>query len=429
MQQPYYEIHKCRVCGFAKLDTILSLGEMYFTNFVEGSEEGYMKAPLDVALCDAHKGGCGLLQLKHTFSPTMMYRQYWYRSGINKTMTDALRDITQKAQHLVNLNKGDFVVDIGSNDSTLLRSYSIPGLRTVGFEPAKNLMEYAAPGVEKVINDFFTQVEWKKQYKDAKAKVITAIAMFYDLDDPNAFMRDIVACLDDEGVFIVQQNYLPSMLARNVFDNISHEHLEYYSFSSFKYLMDKHNLEIFDIELNDVNGGSMRTYLRHKGKGMTLHIAAGGADRVLRVLNDEKKQGLGEKETYEAFAGRVRGIREKIRSFIKQEVGAGKKIYAYGASTRGNTLLQYCDLDASLITAAAERNPDKWGKKTVGTLIPIISEEDARKAQPDYFLVLPWQFLKEFREREIKYLECGGKFIAPLPEFSIIDISTPSHFA
>lgn len=403
------------------MDSILFLGDQYVVNFIDSLNQEQLKSPLELVLCNKNKGGCGFLQLRHTFSQSKMYDTYWYRSGVNKTMTEELTGIARKAESMTPLNPGDFVIDIGSNDSTLLRGFTKPELNLVGFEPAKNLMSYAEPGVTKVINDFFSYEAWQKNFGSAQAKVITAIAMFYDLEEPNKFIKDIVQCLDQEGVFIVQQNYLPYMLERNIIDNVSHEHLGYYSLSTSKELLDKHGLEVFDIELNDVNGGSMRTYIKHKNSGKTIKINNEGAERIATLLKEEEKKRLSDKTTYDAFAKRVSAIKDKLYNFVKSEVEAGKKVYVYGASTRGNSLLQFCGIDHRLITAAAERNPDKWGKKTVGTLIPIISEEQARSEKPDYFLILPWQFISEFIKREEEYLKNGGKFIVPLPEFKIIE--------
>lgn len=420
MSAHYKEIIVCRLCGSSGLEPILFVGNQHVVGFVGSETENQFQSPLELVLCDEKQNGCGLLQLRHTFSQPIMYETYWYRSGINKTMTEALADVARTAEAVAALSSGDFVIDIGSNDSTLLRSYQNPSLKTIGFEPAKNLMPYAEPGVTRVINDFFNHNAWQKNFGAEKAKIITAIAMFYDLEEPNKFVADIVNCLHDDGVFIVQQNYLPYMLDRNVIDNVSHEHLEYYSLTTFKRLMDQHNLEIFDVELNNVNGGSMRTYVRHKNKGGKLKIDFGGMRRVSALLDEERSKKLNEKSAYDAFASRVSTLRDKLFNFIKSEVSSGKKIHAYGASTRGNSLLQFCGINNSMIEAAAERNPDKWGKKTVGTMIPIISETEARAKKPDYFLILPWQFLDEFVKREADYLNSGGKFIVPLPEFKII---------
>lgn len=412
-------IKSCRLCKSTNLTPILSLGDQYVTNFVDSPSENDVKIPLELLLCDIKSGGCGLLQLKHTTSLELLYKQYWYLSGINQTMRNALADITDKAEKLVRFKQGDIVVDIGSNDSTLLRSYKTNGILLVGFEPATNLMKDASVGTTKIINDFFNSDAFEREFENKKAKIITAIAMFYDLDDPNKFVSDIARILDKDGVFIIQQNYLASMLKQNAFDNISHEHLEYYSLLSLANLLKRHNLEIFDVELNDLNGGSFRTYIRHKGSQSTIPFY--GSDKRLEDLQkSEKELGLDNRKVYDNFAARIDDIKEKVVSFINNELNKGKKVYVYGASTRGNTLLQYFGLDSELITAAAERNPMKWGKKTIGTLIPIISEEQARQEKPDYFLILPWAFLKEFREREKEFFQNGGKFIVPLPNFEVI---------
>ena len=414
-------IDSCRVCDFDKLTPILSLGDLYISDFLQESEINEAeKAPLDLVLCNENDGGCGLLQLKHTVSNELMYRRYWYFSGTNKTMIEELNNIASKIEELVNFKDGDFVMDIGANDGTLLRGYKTIGLNLTGFEPAKNLEKYNSVGTTKIINDFFNYEAWQKEFGDTKAKAITAIAMFYDLDDPNKFIADVVKCLDKDGIFIIQMAYLPSMLLKNMFDNICHEHLEYYSLLSLENLLERHNLEIFDVELNDINGGSFRIYIKRKDGGQSIKIPEGARQRINNLKENERKLKLNDKKIYEDFAERVEKIKKEVFNFIKSEVENGKKVYVYGASTKGNTLLQYFNLDNSLIKAAAERNSTKWGRKTIGTNIPIISEEQARDEKPDYFLILPWHFLKEFKEREVEYLKNGGKFIVPLPEFEII---------
>lgn len=409
----------CRVCGNGALSPVLSLGEQYISDFVDTMTEN-ASAPLELIICNADEGGCGLLQLKHTADQGSLYRNYWYRSGINQTMRDALQDITEKASKLVKLESGDFVIDTGSNDNTLLKSYKKQDIHRVGFEPATNLMPYAKDPNITVLNDFFSAQPFLKASNNKKAKIITSIAMFYDLEDPNAFTADAATCLDTEGVWIIQMAYLPSMLLDNIFDNICHEHLEYYSLLSLENLLARHNLKVIDVELNDVNGGSYRTYITH-ANNTSVQPFSGSEQRIDALRNQEKTMKLDTLAPYQDFAQSVEGIKEKVTSFINQEIQNGKTVYVYGASTKGNTLLQYFGLDSSTITAAAERNPDKWGKKTVGTLIPIISEEDARRAKPDYFLVLPWHFLAEFKNREQEYLASGGKFIVPLPKFEIVE--------
>lgn len=409
----------CRVCNRGDLELVLSLGEQYVSNFVDGSSGRVLKAPLELVLCAADKGGCGLLQLRHTVDKEEMYRNYWYRSGVNETMKRALADVTKQAEKIVHLKPGEMVIDIGSNDNTLFKAYRVANLCKIGFEPARTILPYAQEGATCVVNDYFSEVSFDKLGLKEKAKVITAIAMFYDLEDPNQFVADAKSCLAKDGVLIIQQAYLPLMLKDNIFDNICHEHLEYYCLLSLEALLARHDLEVVDVELNDVNGGSFRTYIAQRGSRLK-NLPAGAEQRVKALRSQEEKLQLHKTVVYAGFADRVENIKQEVTEFIRAEAASGKIIYVYGASTKGNTLLQYFGLDNTVITAAAERNPDKWGRRTVGTNIPIVSEEAARAAEPDYFLVLPWHFLPEFKEREKEFLSRGGKFIAPLPQFAVI---------
>ena len=409
----------CRSCGSTALTSILSLGQQYVSNFVDDETQHGLEAPLDLVLCDTSSGGCGLLQLRHTVSADLMFKQYWYRSGINKTMTAALQDIASAAEQIARPSRGEVVLDIGCNDGTLLRSYKTPGLSLVGFEPATNLIPFAEVGTTRIINDYFTLEKYRQHFPKSDARVITTIAMLYDLEDPNKFVDDVVGCLQDDGVWIIQMSYLPSMLDQNAFDNICHEHLEYYSMTSLRNLLARHDLEIFDIELNNVNGGSFRVYVRHD-TSRSVRGEKESRERLARIEKLETDMRLTDKQVYLDFASRVKSLSDRLYQFVKSEHERGKRIYVYGASTKGNTLLQSCNLDHTLIDAAADKNPDKWGKKTVGTLIPIVSEEQARADRPDYFLVLPWHFLDEFVTRERPYLTSGGKFIVPLPQFQLV---------
>lgn len=413
------ETDSCRVCGSKLLIPILSLGDQYVSNFVDNIDKSDVKIPLELVLCDNNSGGCGLLQLKHTTNPDVMYKQYWYMSGINKTMTDALKDIVEKAESIADLKKNDIVLDIGCNDGTLLRNYSKDGVKLVGIDPAKNMEKFSKVGTTRIIVDYFSSEAFHKEFPKEKAKIITSIAMFYDLDNPNKFVSDIEKCLHKDGIWIIQMSYLPSMLEQNAFDNICHEHVCYYSLLSLENLLNKHNFMIFDVELNDVNGGSFRVYIKHKEikiKGLNDR-----EKRVNKLRDYEKSLGLGSKEIYEEFATRVEGFKVRILELIKNVNKSWGRVYAYGASTKGNTLLQYYGLNDSHIVAAAERNPMKYGKKTIGSWIPIISEKEARDAKPEYFLVLPWHFFNEFKEREKEFLQNGGKFILPLPIPKIVD--------
>lgn len=405
----------CRTCGAKNLTPIMSLGDQYVTNFVSSPEEQGEKIPLELDLCNE----CKLLQLRHTTPPDLMYRQYWYKSGISTTMVAALSDITEKAEKLIPLKAGDMVVDTGPNDGTLLRSYRQKNLKLVGFEPAKNVAPLAAVGTTTIVNDYWNYKAFEREFGSEKAKIITSIAMFYDLEDPNGFVSDIAKALDKEGLWIIQMCYLPTMLEVNAFDNICHEHLQYYSFLSLKNLLKRHKLTIFDVELNDVNGGSYRCYMKHDD-AKTIKPFPGAEKRIVDLETYETKLGLDGVKAYQEFTRRVDGIKNQVRNFIKSETDKGKVVYIYGASTKGNVLLQYFDLDTKLIKAATDKNPDKWGKKTVGTMIPIVSIDQYRKDNPDYLLVLPWHFPKEIPEQECEWLKKGGKMIFPLPEFRLV---------
>jgi len=411
----------CRVCDGA-LEPVLDLGSLYVSDFISPGESDGTKAPLELVICRK----CRLLQLKHTVPAETMYRNYWYRSGTNRTMRIALADIANKAETLIRLGEGESVVDIGCNDGTLLASYRTGGIRKIGFDPAENLAEISRGIADKLVVGFFDREAFRHdpELAGCSPSIVTSIAMFYDLEDPNRFVSDIKEVMDPEGLWIVQMSYLPLMLKTNEFGNICHEHLEYYSLTSFEFLLDRHGFEVVDVELNDINGGSIRAYIRRREADPNRFADATyrelAKERVLALRNQEIRQGLEDIETYKEFAVWVNRIREDVVGFIRDQVAKGKKVYVYGASTKGNTLLQHFGLDRTLIAGAAERNRDKWGRVTVGTHIPIVSEEDARAAKPDYFLVLPWHFLEEFQLREKAFLFAGGKFIVPMPHFTLI---------
>mgnify|MGYP000002788485 CR=1 FL=1 len=411
----------CRVCDGA-LNPILSLGEHYVSDFLDPSQPDGIQAPLELGLCEC----CHLLQLKHTVSANKLYQNYWYKSGTNQTMRDALADIANTGEQLIHLQNGDTVLDIGCNDGTLLDAYRTEDLFKIGIDPAENMAPFARSVADKVITDFFSADLFRKDpdLVGRLPRVVTSIAMFYDLEDPRKFVADIKETMHPDGVWIVQMSYLPMMLKTNELGNICHEHLEYYSLHSLEYLLRLYDFEVVDVELNDVNGGSFRTYIRSKSANKdafgdpTYRKLA--MERVQTLWEQEVQMGLHLRQAYEEFAFWVQRVKNDVAKFIADQVNRGKKVYVYGASTKGNTVLQYFGLDHTLITAAAERNPEKWGKVTVGTRIPIISEEEARAANPDYFLVLPWHFIEEFKTREKKYLLSGGRFILPAPYFTLI---------
>jgi len=396
-------INKCLLCGNKNLKKIFSLGNLFISNFVNKQKiKKGLKAPLALKYCKK----CTLIQLSHIAPQELMYKKfYWYKSGINKTMRDELKELYLSAMKIVNIKKNDVVLDIGANDGTLLKYFKNQGLLTIGCEPAKNLKNELKKNCHYMINDF-----WQKNKLDnilkiknlKKPKIITAIGMFYDLEFPNQFISDAAQSLHENGVFIAQLMCLNSMIKKNDLGNICHEHIEFYSHKSLIYLFERNGLEIFKIEENDVNGGSYRIFCRKKING-SIRLKK---ENVLKNIYKFKKN--------------IEINKKRTLNFIKKEHAKGKKIFLYGASTKGNTVLQYYGITNKLIPFAAERSKNKWGKYTIGTGIKIISEKRARELDPDYFFVTPWGFIKEFIKREKKWLNKGRKFILPFPFFKLV---------
>ena len=397
------------------------MGDQYFANYSPKSNDVVPfeeKIPLELVRCDKSidPKSCGLVQLRHTTPPNLMYDRYFYRSGINQTMTNNLNEIAKQAISKIKLNPNDIVIDIGCNDGTLLQNYKELPIRSIGFDPAKNMVQFSKQTGATIITEFFSAEEFIKNYGSEKAKIITSIAMFYDLEDPNQFVDDISKILHPDGIWILELSYLPLMLSQNAFDTIVHEHLEYYHLDALEFLLSKFNLKVVDIQLNDINGGSFRVVVQHKEKS----IDNKSLQHITELREKEKNLNLSTNQPFDDFITKINDEKDKLVAFIKNEVSAGKTVHCYGASTKGNTLLQFYNLDKKLIQFIADRNPDKWGRRTIGTDISIISEEESHSMNPDYFLILPWHFINEFTEREKSYLKNGGKLLVPLPEFKII---------
>ena len=402
MKHKTKKVNYCLLCKNKKIKKVFSLGNLFVSNFVNKNQISKgIKSPLTLMYCS----NCTLLQLSHIAPQEIMYKRfYWYRSGVTKIMRRALKDIYYSSLKYIKLKKNDVVLDIGANDGTLLKYFG-KNIKTIGCEPANNLIGKLKKNCDFVLNDFWSYKKLNKlvnKNKLNKPKIITAIGMFYDLEDPNKFIRDSVLALDDKGIFIAQLMCLKSMIEKNDIGNICHEHIEFYSLKSLKYLFENNGLEIFKIEENDINGGSYRIFCRKFNKG-SIPLPKEN------VLTSVKK-----------FVKRANRNKQITMNFIKKQIKKEKKIFLYGASTKGNTILQYYKLNNKIIPFAAERSPEKWKKYTVGTGIKIISEKEARKLKPDYFFVTPWGFIKEFIKREHSWLKKGGKFIVPFPKFKLI---------
>lgn len=415
----YSEIKKCRICGNSELTPILNLGFQALTGvFPKKKDEAITSGPLELVKCrdDKNNNSCGLVQLGHSYNLKELYGDnYGYRSGLNKSMVEHLQSKVKKIETMIDLHPGELVIDIGSNDSTLLQAYVSRDLILVGIDPSgKKFIEYY-PGHIRLIPDFFSAQSIRNIFADKKAKVITSIAMFYDLESPMDFMRQINEVLSNDGIWIFEQSYLPTMLEMNAYDTVCHEHLEYYCLKQIKWMTDKIGFKIIDVEINGINGGSFSITV---AKGSSPYRMKNAITE--KVLHDEESKGLNGLKPYKKFSQRVFKHRDELIRFIKKINSDGKKILGYGASTKGNVILQFCNLTEKDIPFIAEVNKDKFRRYTPGTLIPIISEIEAKALNPDYFMVLPWHFKENIVKREKDYLDSGGKLFFPLPSLQLV---------
>lgn len=395
--------------------SLLDLGEQTLTGvFPRDRATRVTKGPLELVKCHG-EAGCQLVQLKHSYDSSEMYGEnYGYRSSLNQSM---VRHLRAKIEGLLRLNppaQGDLVLDIGSNDGTSLSFYP-ETLQRVGMDPTiAKFRSYYRPDIT-AIADFFSAKRFQAEFGTRKAKIITSIAMFYDLEEPLRFARDIAEVLADDGVWHFEQSYLLTMLEMNAYDTVCHEHLEYYSLAQIQWIAAHAGLKIIDVELNDVNGGSFAVTVAKQASKLQPNQA-----HIDALTEMEHKAGLSGLACYEAFRERVFRHRDELIALIKKIRAEGRSVLGYGASTKGNVILQFCGFGPEEIPVVAEVNPDKFGSYTPGTHIPIVSEADAHAQKPDYLLVLPWHFKKGIIEREAAYLQRGGKLLFPLPAIEVM---------
>jgi hypothetical protein len=412
----FQEIKQCRICGNNEIVPLLNIGTQFLTGiFPRNKNQQITSGPLELVRCVGDKDKtCGLVQLRHSFDLGEMYGDnYGYRSGLNSSMVKHLHEKVHNILNIVNLEKGDLIIDIGSNDSTLLQAYGDKGYLLVGIDPTgKKFKEYYPPHIN-LIPDFFSKKLVNEHFGTKKAKIVTSIAMFYDLESPIDFAQQIYDILADDGIWTLEQSYLPAMIEKNAYDTICHEHLEYYSLKQIKWISDRVGLKIIDLEENNINGGSFSITL-----AKTSSSYAENETNILKLINREKH--LEEEETYRKFKYGVFDHREKLIEFIHKRNEKKQLILGYGASTKGNVILQFCNLTSENIPYIAEVNQDKFGSFTPGTYIPIISEKEAREMKPAFLMVLPWHFRDNIIAREKDYLKSGGKLLFPLPLIEII---------
>jgi len=413
-------IERCRVCGSTALEPVLDLGEQFLQGAFEipghpvPSRERF---PLELVRC-AGRDSCGLVQMRHSVPPEILYASYWYRSGTNATMRRHLSGIAESVAALMG-GEQLAVLDIGCNDGSLLHAYP-DNFAKFGVDPS-NIAASLGPPLQ-VVNTVFPSEQTREAFSGIEFDGVTSIAMFYDLEDPVGFARSVAEVLAPDGVWVLEVAYLPLMLRFKAFDAVCHEHLEYYSLEVLCRIADMAGLRCFKVDANEINGGTIRLYLAKKGS--TRPVLDEDAAVIADLLARESALKLNSDIPFAAFRRRIDEAKSSLMAFIETQRKAGKTFHVYGASTKGNVLLQWYGLDKDVIECAADRNPEKFGARTLGTEIPIVSEEESRTAKPDFYLVLPWHFKREFLERERAILEAGTAMIFPLPEMTVITADT-----
>jgi C-methyltransferase C-terminal domain/Putative zinc binding domain/Methyltransferase domain len=404
---------QCRLCKSANMVSLLDLGDQCFTGIFPKSEHDKVPSGrLELAKC-TH---CDLVQLGHSFDSSLLYgNNYGYRSGLNSSMVRHLNSIVHGIVKRVDLAQGDLVIDIGSNDSTTLRAYPDRGLDFLGIDPTGLKFKRYYPSDVRLVPEFFSAAAVRSAVGSKKAKVITAIAMFYDLEAPGEFMKEIAAVLAKDGVWVFEQSYLDSMLRTNSYDTICHEHLEYYGLKQIRRMTEEAGFKILDVVFNEANGGSFRVTTSHKDSPYSENTAL-----VQSILEKEDREDLYSLHTYKKFSARVAEHKKTVHQFFARAKAEYARVLGYGASTKGNVLLQYCGVGPGNMACIADVNEDKFGSFTPGTLIPIVSEAAAHQMKPDYFFVLPWHFRAGILQREKPFREAGGKLVFPLPELEIV---------
>jgi hypothetical protein len=406
------KVDKCRVCGSENLCEVLNLGEQELTGaFPKSKTEDLISGLLNLVFCSE----CNLLQLGYNYPLDKMYGDdYGYRSGLNPPMVEHLSSKVHNLESRYNLKSGSVVLDIGSNDGTLLNSYGTSGIRKIGMDPTgKKFREYYNDDVE-LIPDFFSNESFKKICSE-KCKIVTSISMFYDLEAPVDFAKQVESILADDGIWHLEQSYMPMMLRSNSYDTICHEHLEYYSLGVIKYILKAAGLRIIDVSTNGVNGGSIAITA---AKPESPHCPNNSL--IEWYLRQEAAMELDKVTPYLEFAKKVEEHRVQFKDLLDSLNKDGKIVCGYGASTKGNTVLQYCGITTEQIKAIGDVTPDKAGCFTPGTFIPIDSTDKIKAMNPDYFVVLPWHYRNYIIDKEKEYLKAGGHFIFPLPFIEIV---------
>lgn len=440
----------CRLTG-GPLTEILDLGDIYVSDFVPpGQEKNVDRAPLRLGM-----GPTGLIQLYDSYSPEKMYRKYWYRSSLNESMRKSLYDLVTDCVEFpgLKLQRGDVVVDIASNDGIMLTHPAYQDCLRIGIDPSDVAREgayYCKPPQRHahslLVNDYFSESAYRSIAGTAQAKIITIVAMFYDIDKPVEFLREVKACLADDGLLCIQLSYTPLMYEQLAFDNICHEHCCFYTLDTLTQVVEKAGLKVVDVEINSVNAGSLRVYITHASNERSLvpgHIksveqyrvkALMGTESAVKssyyiskrapdgkgVTRTEAHYDINSSQTWLKWGEKIKEQGEALRTFLTQCKERGELVLGYAASTKANTLLQAWNITPDLLPAIADRSQPKWGTVCSGTGIPVISEDEMRERKPEYLLSLAYTFTSTFLDREKNLVNSGTKFVVPIPTLQIL---------
>jgi 2-polyprenyl-3-methyl-5-hydroxy-6-metoxy-1,4-benzoquinol methylase len=406
-------IKHCRSCDSTNIEVVFDLGEQVLSGvFQSESLDDISSGPVALVACDE----CRLVQMQYSYPLDEMYNDgYGYQSGLTSFMSQHLKGVLSFASDQITLKKGDHVLDIGCNDGTLLNHYPENLYSLIGIDPvAKKYLE-RYPKDAKVVTEFFSKESYFSVALN-KAKIVTSISMFYDLEDPVTFAKSISSVLSEDGVWVFEQSYLPAMLRTNSYDTICQEHVEYYSLTAIQHILQQAGMTIVDASQNEVNGGSIRLAAVHESSALASKISP----EASWLIEQEKNHDIFSNQPWIDFQNNVARQKLDLVNLLTELKTAGKTVIGYGASTKGNVILQYCGIGPDLLPLIGDITPSKDGVFTPGSKIPVVSMEKAKAMKPDYFLVLPWGFRGDILLREKEMIANGTKFIFPLPFVEIV---------
>ena len=399
---------KCRVCESLNLINVFDLGPQALTGVFIPDGQSVNKFNMSLSMCK----DCGLTQINEVYDLDLLYGEgYGYESALNSSMVDHLKSKADMLKSIVSLDDGDIVIDIGSNDATSL-SFFENNLQKIGIDfTGTKFIDNYKKFHSTLVPDFFPSKNLDTILNGKKASLISSYSCFYDLPDPLLFTKEIAKILKNDGVWCLEQSYMPLMLETNSFDTICHEHIEYYKLNDINNICDTAGLEVKDIEFNDINGGSFSLVVGHKNKGILRK------EKVNDILDNENSKNWFNE--FSEFNNRIEALKKETIKLLSELKKDGKRVVGIGASTKGNVLLQHYGLDSSLLESIGEVNKNKYGCTTPGTNIPIVSEDELLDSNPDYLFILPWHF-KDFFINNKKFK--GFKIILPLPSLEIINL-------